>query len=63
MTSTEIADLTHWITKNIDAHDFGELHITVKLRGGKPQMVQRSFVENILLSGKTGGGKDDSNNL
>ncbi len=55
MTASDYENLRLWIKEKVDNHAFGEVHVTIKLRDGKVQMLQRAFTENFLLSGNTGG--------
>lgn len=61
MNPQDLENLMNWIADQVHSHDFGEIHVTIKLRDGKAAIVQRAFQENILLtSGKSGGGQDET---
>ena len=60
MTPRDYENLILWVKDKVDHNDFGEIHVTIKLRGGKAAILQRSFMENVILtSGQTGGGQDE----
>ena len=59
MNPAQINELTSWILEQVKSHDFGEINISIRLRDGRPQILQRAFTENVILTtGNTGGHHD-----